>query len=203
MSMLRCLVRGGGMPDVVVVHSAPTRDDVIFGTELRGIAARFPSVRLHEHYTRAPEGTRPSGRLPMAALPALCPDWPGRLAWACGPPGLLEDAEAFWRDAGASGRLQVERFHVVPRSGGTGGRVRFTRSGREASADGGMPLLAVGEGVGVLMPSGCRMGICRSCLARLASGRVRDLRTGREYGEEGELVQTCVSAAAGNVEIEL
>jgi ferredoxin len=191
------------MPDVVVVHSAPARDDVIFGAELRGIAARFPSVRLHEHYTRAPEGTRPPGRLPMAALSVLCPDWPGRLAWVCGPPGLLEDAEAYWRAAGVSGRLQVERFQAVLRSGGAGGRVRFTRSGREAGADGGTPLLAVGEGAGVLMPSGCRMGICRSCLARLASGRVRDLRTGREYGDEGELVQTCVSAAAGDVEIEL
>jgi hypothetical protein len=32
---------------------------------------------------------------------------------------------------------------------------------------------------------------------------VRDLRTGREYGEPGELIQTCVSAAAGAVEIDL
>jgi hypothetical protein len=47
------------------------------------------------------------------------------------------------------------------------------------------------------------MGICRSCTARLGSGRVRDLRTGLEHGEEGEIVQTCVSAAAGDVEIDL
>jgi ferredoxin len=53
------------------------------------------------------------------------------------------------------------------------------------------------------MPSGCRMGICISCVARLNSGRVRDLRTGQEYGEPGELIQTCVSAAAGALEIEL
>jgi hypothetical protein len=40
------------------------------------------------------------------------------------------------------------------------------------------------------MPSGCRMGICFSCVSLLSSGRVRDLRTGREYGEPGELIQT-------------
>jgi stearoyl-CoA 9-desaturase NADPH oxidoreductase len=64
-------------------------------------------------------------------------------------------------------------------------------------------LLVVGENAGVLMPSGCRMGICYSCLAPLRSGRVRDLRTGREHGDEGELIQTCVSAAAGPVAIDL
>ncbi|TJZ97065.1 ferredoxin reductase, partial [Actinacidiphila oryziradicis] len=34
-------------------------------------------------------------------------------------------------------------------------------------------------------------------------GRVRDLRTGRIHGEAGDLVQTCVSAAAGPVHLEL
>jgi hypothetical protein len=61
----------------------------------------------------------------------------------------------------------------------------------------------VGEEAGALMPSGCRMRICFSCVGRLSSGRVRDLRTGRVHGEEGDLVQTCVSAAAGPIEIEL
>jgi hypothetical protein len=32
---------------------------------------------------------------------------------------------------------------------------------------------------------------------------VRDLRTGCEHGEEEDLIQTCVSAAADTVEIEL
>jgi ferredoxin len=88
-------------------------------------------------------------------------------------------------------------------AGGAGGRVRFTASGREVDADGDVPLLVVGENAGVLMPSGCRMGICYSCVATLRSGRVRDLRTGDEHGDEGDLIQTCVSAAAGPVEIQL
>jgi stearoyl-CoA 9-desaturase NADPH oxidoreductase len=46
------------------------------------------------------------------------------------------------------------------------------------------------------------MGICFGWVGRLSSGRVCDLRTGQVHGEEGDLVQTCVSAAAGPVEIE-
>ena len=53
------------------------------------------------------------------------------------------------------------------------------------------------------MPSGCRMGICYGCVTPLRSGQVRDLRTGQVHGDEGELIQTCVSAAAGPVELEL
>jgi hypothetical protein len=47
------------------------------------------------------------------------------------------------------------------------------------------------------------MGICHSCVGRLRSGRVRDLRTGEVLGQAGELVRTCVNAPEGAVEIDL
>ncbi|MCP2342915.1 ferredoxin reductase [Actinomadura rupiterrae] len=189
MAMLRDGVDG----DVVHVHSARTPRDVIFGTELRELP-----VTLHERHTAA------SGRFKLAELDELCPDWRERDTWACGPSEMLDDIEAHWRDAGASDRLRVERFKPpVLAAGGEGGRVRFTASGVETDADGATPLLTAGEDAGALLPSGCRMGICYSCVGRLASGRVRDLRTGEVHGEEGHLIQTCVSAAAGPVEIDL
>src|SRR6266511_246356 len=201
-AILRSLAVRGKMPDVVLVHSAPTPEDVIFGTELRTLAARFPSLRLHERHTRV-GGRRGRGRFTVAQLPDICPDWSQRHAWVCGPAGMLDDAERHWRGAGIADRLHVERFRpAVGSAGGAGGRVRFVASGREVDADGGTPLLVVGEDAGVLMPSGCRMGICYSCVTRLRSGRVRDLRSGQEHGDEGELIQTCVSAAAGTVEVE-
>ena len=198
--MLRSLAARGEMPDVVLMHSAPTREDAILGAELRAMAARFLSLRLYERHTRGDD----RGRLTVAQLPDICPDWYERHAWACGPTPMLDEAERHWRSAGIADRLHVERFRpAVASGGGVGGRVHFVTSGRRAKAHASTPLLVVGEDAGVLMPSGCRMGICYSCVARLTSGRVRDLRTGQEHGEEGELIQTCVSAAAGDVEIEL
>ncbi|GII34509.1 ferredoxin reductase [Planotetraspora mira] len=198
MAMLRSLVRHGAIPDVVLVHSAPTREEVIFGEELRTLARQFPDLHLHEQHTRS------DGRLSLSRLPDLCPDWTRRVAWVCGPAEMLEEAETRWREAGIADRLHTERFRpvVAVTADAASGRVRFLPSGQEADADGMTPLLIVGERAGVLMPSGCRMGICYGCTARLRSGRVRDLRTGREHGEQGDIVQTCVSAAAGHVEIE-
>ncbi|WP_240809625.1 ferredoxin reductase [Actinomadura sp. WMMA1423] len=191
MAMLRHL---RGASDAVLVHSDRTSGDVIFGAELRGMSG----VRLHERHT-----TR-DGRLKPSDIPDICPDWAEREAWACGPGDMLDDLAAHWRAAGLEERLRVERFRaVLDGGGGEGGRVTFTRSGVTADADGGTPLLVAGEDAGALLPSGCRMGICRGCVGRLASGKVRDLRTGEVHGDEGEIVQTCVSAAAGPVEIEL
>jgi ferredoxin-NADP reductase len=191
MAMLRHL---RGASDVVLVHSDRTAGDVIFGAELR----RMDGVRLHERHTAA------DGRFRPSELPGICPDWAEREAWACGPGAMLDDLAEHWRAAEAGERLRVERFQTVLAGGaGAGGRVTFSKSGIEVDADGATPLLVAGEEAGALLPSGCRMGICYSCVGRLCSGKVRDLRTGEVHGDEGEIVQTCVSAAAGPVEIEL
>jgi ferredoxin len=179
--------------DVVVVHSAPTADEAIFGSELRDMA-RVGRIRLVERHTDA------AGLLGPAELALLVPDWAQREAWACGPTGMLDALEAHWSAAGIAAQLHTERFRARVLVTGSGGEVAFGDSGPVVAADGGTPLLDVGEAAGVLMPSGCRMGICFGCVLPLRSGAVRDLRTGAlttaEPGD-GVQVQTCVTAAAG------
>ncbi|MBW8487261.1 ferredoxin reductase [Actinomadura parmotrematis] len=198
MAMLRHLDAAGPMPDTVLVHSARTPGDVIFGAELRRLAERTTNFTLIERHTAA------DGRFKLADLTAACADWAERDAWVCGPADLLDEAEAHWAAEGDPALLRVERFQaVLAGGGGEGGHVRFAASGVETDADGATPLLVAGEDAGALLPSGCRMGICYSCVGRLRSGQVRDLRTGEVHGEEGHMIQTCVSAAAGPVEIDL
>ncbi|WP_369247924.1 ferredoxin reductase [Streptomyces sp. R41] len=193
MGMLRTLTRrSGAVPDVVLLHSAPGPDDSLFRAELAALAARLPWLCLHERHTRT------AGRLTLADIDALCPDWRDRETWACGPAGLLDVLRERW---GAGKRLHVERFRpaplLAPGTDASGGRVRFERSGVVADSTAAVPLLEVGESAGVPMPYGCRRGICFGCLAPLLHGRVRDLRTGEVHGTKGELIQTCVNAAAG------
>jgi ferredoxin-NADP reductase len=205
MSMIRTLVPGRPDADVVLIHSSRGEDDSIFREELFELADQFPSFRVVQWQT----GGR--GRLSLATpaeLERICPDWQDRTAYACGPESFLDDAEALWNQAAqeaTAGSLTIERFHaeLKGRDGGEGGLVTFETSDREVMADSGVPLLDVGEDAGILMPSGCRMGICHSCLTPLLSGSVRDLRTGEVRGEPGELIQTCVSAAAGPVNLKL
>jgi hypothetical protein len=47
------------------------------------------------------------------------------------------------------------------------------------------------------------MGVCHTCIGKLSSGKVRDLRNGEVSGRSGEMVRTCINAPEGAVEIEL
>jgi ferredoxin-NADP reductase len=184
--------------DVVLVHSAPTADDVIFGAELRQLAADR-RIRLVEQHTDT------AGMLEPATLAALVPDLPERLTWACGPLGMLEALESHWADAGIADRLYTERFRPTVLVTGEGGTVSFTKAGTTVEADGATPILDAAENAGVLMPSGCRMGICYGCVLPLREGAVRDLRNGEittASPGDGVLVQTCISAAAGACHID-
>jgi ferredoxin-NADP reductase len=62
MSMLRDLDRRDALHDVVHLHSARTRGDVIWA-QLRELAQRHPGLRLHELLTARTAGsTRPARR---------------------------------------------------------------------------------------------------------------------------------------------
>ncbi len=192
MSMLRTLVRRDQVTDVVHLHSAPTESDVMFGTELFELLRSQPGYRLRLRTTRS------QGRLDLSRLGDEVPDWRERQTWACGPEGMLNDAEKVWSAAGISEQLHLERF-AASRAAvhGQGGTVEFARSGKTVVADAATSLMDAGEGAGVQMPFGCRMGICQSCVVSLVDGHVRDLRTGVEH-EPGTRVQTCISAASGD-----
>lgn len=192
MSMLRTLVRHDQITDVVHVHSAPTDADVMFGGELAALEDSHDGYRLHLRTTRT------QGRLNLSRLDELVADWRERQTWACGPEGMLNDAEKTWQQAGIADGLHLERFAVTKAAPhGRGGTVSFARSGKTVEADAATSLMDAGEEVGIQMPFGCRMGICQSCVVGLLDGHVRDLRTGAEH-EAGNRIQTCVSAASGN-----
>jgi ferredoxin-NADP reductase len=196
MGMLRNRAHEGC--DVVVVHSAPTADDVIFAEELRDMAADG-RIRLVEQHTDS------AGMLDAAGICALVPDAAERSTWACGPVGMLEALEEHWAAAGLAERLYTERFRPTVLVTGEGGTVSFARTGTTLEADGATPILDAAEEAGVLMPSGCRMGICFGCVLPLREGAVRDLRNGEVTTAapgDGVLIQTCVSAAAGACDID-
>ena len=181
--------------DIVVVHVAPSEPDSIFASDLKALAAAG-AVELVARYDDV------HGVLDVDDLATLVPDLDERTTYACGPGGLLDAIAEHHDRAGLP--LHTEQFRAATVVAGEGGEVTFGRSGAVVDADGTTPILEAGEGAGVLMPSGCRMGVCYSCVTPLVSGAVRDLRNGEvttavpgETDPGGVLVQTCINAAAG------
>ena len=118
------------------------------------------------------------------------PDWRERQTWACGPAGLLDALTERFERAGVSERLHLERFRPVVAVTGPRRRAAAASASwpaaRRSTTDATTPLLVAGEQAGALLPHGCRMGICNSCIGRLRSGAVRDLRTGDVQHADGQ-----------------
>ena len=199
--MLRNLFSRAERPatDIVLLHSALSRSEVIFGEELRqyGAAGWLRLVELH---------TDTHGLLDVHELDTIVPDLAERTAYACGPAGLLDALQDHYDARGLT--LHVERFRApmlaTASDGQSGGTLTFS-SGVTVEADGATPILDVAESAGVLMPSGCRMGVCYGCVLPLREGAVRDLRNGElttAAPGDGVIIQTCINAAAGECHLD-
>jgi stearoyl-CoA 9-desaturase NADPH oxidoreductase len=183
--------------DVVVVHVAPSRPGSIFIRDLEALE-RAGAIKLVPRYDDV------HGVLDVDELPALVPDLAERRTFACGPAGLLDALQEFHDGKGLelfTEQFRTARVEPALLEGQSGGMVGFA-DGRNVEADGATPILDAAEAAGVLMPSGCRMGICYGCVLPLSEGSVRDLRNGEITtavpGESGAIkVQTCINAAAG------
>jgi stearoyl-CoA 9-desaturase NADPH oxidoreductase len=179
--------------DIVVVHVAPSRPHSIFIRNLEELASAGV-IRLAARYDDV------HGRLDVADLAELVPDLAERTTYACGPHGLLDALQDHHDELGVD--LYTEQFRVGTVEAGEGGTVAI--AGQLLELDGGTTILDAAEDAGVLMPSGCRMGICMGCVLPMTSGAVRDLRNGEltvatpgETPAGGIKIQTCISAVAG------
>ena len=164
------------------------------------LADKFEGFTLHEQHTKK------MGRFAAEHLDELCPDWRERETFASGPGDLLDALTEHFDAHGDCDRLHMERFQpVIGGDGaeGEGGTIVFSKSGEETECDGGTPILVAGEEAGLELPFGCRMGICHTCVGKLCSGRVRDLRNGDVQEFAGQTIRTCIHAPEGDVEIEL
>ena len=207
MAMLRDLSRRDAVRDIVFVHAARSRNDLVFEREMAGIAALHEGLRLRYFLENEPAG---GGRLDAAKLLAAVPDLGERQTMLCGPTGMMDALSPTWTDAGLAHRLKTERFAPAPRlavaEGATApARVKLSlvRSGKSVVTDRSETLLEQLERAGERPESGCRMGICNTCLCKKRSGVVQDIVTGELSSAPDEDIRLCVSRPLTDVELAL
>jgi ferredoxin-NADP reductase len=114
MAMIRTRIATGNTTPMRLVYSTRTPDTLLYGDELRRLAAREPGVDVELLYTRrAPQGwSGPVGRLDATRLAALA--WPPAhppVCFVCGPTGFVEAVANLLVDQGyMSERIKTERF---------------------------------------------------------------------------------------------
>jgi ferredoxin-NADP reductase len=204
MAILRTLLAEGHRGPIALLYYTPDPARTIYREELEGVAAAHPSFRLARSFTRAPGSGELDGHFNPLHLTQADPRFAEAETFACGPPALLEAVRGTWAD-GLEQRLHVESF-VPPDLALLGepgeGAVRFLESDLEVP-NGGGPLLELAEQAGIAAKFGCRMGICHTCTCRKVAGTHKNLITGEVSSAPEEEIQLCVSAALGDLAVEL
>ncbi|MES2682598.1 MAG: ferredoxin reductase [Pseudomonadota bacterium] len=206
MSLLRSAAARDAMPTATLLYYTPSPADTIFRDELIALAKTHPALTVQFIHTRVASDSGLSGHFAAAHLKTACADWKARRVWACGPGAMLDAIETQWSVQGLQHQLTIERFRPALRVAAndtTIGTLDFTASQQQATREGSESILETAERAGLMPAHGCRMGICHGCTAKLICGEVRDLRDGRVYADEGDLIQICVCAPVGAVQIDL
>ena len=208
MAILRTLFAENYDGPVALLHYAPDPERAIYREQLDRLAAAHPNFRLARSYTRAPGAGELDGHFSPLHLPQSDPSFAAAETFACGPPALLDAVRGTWAN-GLEQRLHVESFvppSFVPVGEPGEGQVLFSEAGADSGvevANSGESLLEQAETAGLRPAYGCRMGICHTCTCRKRAGTHKNLLTGEVSSAPDEEIQLCVSAALGDLTVEL
>lgn len=205
LAMLRTLTDEGYGGEVVFLHYARTAGDLLYADDLAAVEAAHPNVTVLRAYTRAGQDGDLAGHLTREHLRVALPADRDAAAFVCGPGALVEAVRQIWAEDELTTPLRYEHFappELPEIDPDQLGRITFAQSGQAVEAT-GRSLLEQAEQAGLSPTHGCRMGICQSCKCKLEHGRVRDTLTGDVYGAPGEEIRICVSAAVGDVTLDL
>jgi ferredoxin-NADP reductase len=194
LAMLHSLVSNGSQREVWWVHGARNGREHSFRGEARQLTAQLPNGHAHVRYSRpdprdlAGRDYDVRGRVSAKALSDLAVplDAEYRL---CGPERFVADLRAGLLEEGVDAdRIESESFggaparqapspapsEISPSEPTAAPSVAFSRSGVTATWEPGCAsILELAEANGVAAPSGCRVGSCHDCQARVLQGAVR------------------------------
>jgi 3-ketosteroid 9alpha-monooxygenase subunit B len=176
---------GQGSGRLALVYANRDERSVIFGDELRELAAAHPGRLLVLHWLESLQG------LPhQPALAELARPFERREHFVCGPAPFVDAVTRALRDLGVPRkRIHLERFVSLDgdpfvagppaaATEGAGSRLEVELDGeRHAMAwPPGTKLLDLLRDAGLDAPFSCRQGSCSACACRVTGGEVKMLR---------------------------
>jgi ferredoxin len=146
------------------------------------------------------------GFISQAQLAELVPDLAERQVFACGPGGFVDTARQLV--SGVAHSFMAEGFTSAPPLPTSADavstvRVQLRKSGRALDVSSGQSLLVALEEHGLNPASGCRMGVCHTCVCTKHSGTTQDILTGDQNTESDTQVRLCVSRARTDITLDI
>jgi anaerobic selenocysteine-containing dehydrogenase/ferredoxin-NADP reductase len=193
---------------VLLLYGCRNGGEHAFARRLRELARLLPELELVTAYSaprpqdRCPGDYDYAGRLDLSAIVPLLPQRP--LTYLCGSPGFTTSLTTRLVERG------VPRFDIFTEAFASPPPVPLTLTPQTVHiADSKKSftwtpelgtLLDAAQAAGLLLPSGCRVGQCESCLMRIVDGNVAQL--GGEH-DASEHCLTCQSVPLSELTLAL
>jgi ferredoxin-NADP reductase len=213
-SALRWLADRREPTDIAYLHVARRPEDLLFREELPALQQALPNLRAIFAVTAPPpqSWTGPTGRLTRPMFAAIAPDAVERETFCCGPAAFMSAVEAIYSaEGGDPARFHTETFGVpdppvpAPALASDGASLMLTFGGRSLPGGADSTVLAAALAGGLVVPTGCRNGICGACRLRKLSGEVEMRHNGglspRE--ERDGLILACCSRPRSDLVLEM
>jgi glycine betaine catabolism B len=228
MSMLRWLADTNARSDVVLLLSFRSLYDIIYCDELHMIAAQHKNISLIITLTQEPveysQWYGLTGRINKKTLVDCVPDVSERTVYLCGPDPFMVESKQYLMDLSVPAeKLICESFTVNnPQASGeaktqhsvigrplrqkTGSyRVRFAKSGKTVTTDGGMTILELAENCGITIDHDCRKGSCGECMVKCLKGNIEMTEQAEiaDFDRKRSWVYSCCAYPASNVVLDI
>ncbi|MBA5777530.1 hybrid-cluster NAD(P)-dependent oxidoreductase [Stappia sp. F7233] len=218
-AMTTWLYDSGREPDLVFINCARRPSEIILRDRMELMASRLVGIDL-KWVIEEPDPYKPwtgyRGMFNQIMLGLMAQDYLEREVFCCGPEPFMQAV----RDALVGLGYDMSRYHqesfaaepahaedvpedVVPDAQNLA-EIEFALSGITAKCNETDTILAAAKGAGLVIPSGCSMGICGTCKVRKTDGQVHMVHNGGitdEDVEEGYIL-ACCSRPLGRVTVE-
>lgn len=162
------------------IYCVRTEPDIFFRKEFAELQNRLDRLRLVFVLSQpSSPGSFWAGRLRREILEAEVQNISASTFFVCGPPSFMNLAFALLKELGVErSRILQESFGnavapTAPAAADAPLEMKFSRSKAAFRIVADRTLLESAEKNGVLIPFGCRQGICGTCATRLLDGQVQ------------------------------
>ena len=190
---------------VHLFYFSTSPEEIIFKKELQLLEKANPWFHLHLFVDRGGKEGISESLFQESLVTRSFPQWKDNrtLVYVSGPVPLKNAVKQAFAEkdvvsedfGGPTGNLSQEAdvSRMV--------QVKLANSHRSVEVPTNLSLLEGLEAQGIYPPSGCRMGICHSCICKKSSGDLISMENGEEVKEE--TVRICITKPVSDLELEL
>ena len=203
-SLIREWIMQGAQGQATLIYWAKTQAELCFVNEFTTLANAYSNLKVHYILTQEKSDNQQfNKRINSEILQTLISDLDQHVVYSCGPADFVEQARQLTKNTAKDFHGEAFSIPLLDSETTKYVDIQLTKSKRSISVPVGQSILTALEAQGIKPASGCRMGICNTCVCTKQAGTTEHILTKDRDTETGSSVRICVSSARSDLTLDL